>query len=205
MLESSATRAASGNEFRRHWRALVGSMMAASVGVIGLNAYTGGAFVPELVAKVGYTREQLSFATLLLSATVALVVPWVGQAVDRWGATRIIAIAVVGEALGFFLLGAAPARFGWYAAAMILLALLGVGTTPPTYARVVAARFDRRRGLALGLMIAGLGVTAITAPPSSGADPPVSAGLESGVTCSTGVTAGSITAGTASSACGGRR
>jgi len=116
MPASSATRTAPENEFRRHWRALVGSMMAASVGVIGLNAYTGGAFVPELVAKVGYTREQLSFATLLLSATV------------------------------------------------VPLALLGVGTTPPTYARVVAARFDRRRGLALGLMIAGLGVTAITAP-----------------------------------------
>ena len=160
----AAAPAAPGNEFRRHWRALVGSMIAASVGVIGLNAYTGGAFVPELVAKVGYTREQLSLATLLLSATVALAAPWVGQAVDRWGATRVITVAVAGEALGFLIMGAAPARFGWYATAMVLLALLGVGTTPPTYARVVAARFDRRRGLALGLMISGLGVTAITAP-----------------------------------------
>ena len=156
--------AATGGEFTRHWRALVGAMIAASVGVVGLNAYTGGAFVPELVAKVGYSREQLSFATLLLSATVALAAPWVGQAVDRWGATRVLAFAVVGEALGFLAMGAAPARFGWYAAAMVLLALLGVGTTPPAYARVVAARFDKHRGLALGLMISGLGVTAITAP-----------------------------------------
>ena len=151
-------------EFTRHWRALVGAMIAASVGVVGLNAYTGGAFVPELVAKAGYSREQLSLATLLLSATVALAAPWVGQAVDRWGAARVLAFAVVGEALGFLAMGAAPARFGWYAAAMVLLALLGVGTTPPAYARVVAARFDKRRGLALGLMISGLGVTAITAP-----------------------------------------
>ncbi len=153
-----------GGEFTRHWRALVGSMIAASVGVVGLNAYTGGAFVPELVAKVGYSREQLSLATLLLSATVALAAPWVGQAVDRWGATRVLTFAVVGEALGFLAMGAAPARFGWYAAAMVFLALLGVGTTPPAYSRVVAARFDKHRGLALGLMISGLGVTAITAP-----------------------------------------
>lgn len=139
-------------------------MIAASVGVIGLNAYTGGAFVPEMVAKVGYTREQLSLATLMLSATVALVAPFVGQAIDRWGATRIIGFAVVGETLGYLVMGAAPAHFGWFATAMVVLALLGAGTAPPTYARVVAARFNRRRGLALGLMISGLGITAIAAP-----------------------------------------
>jgi MFS family permease len=139
-------------------------MIAASVGVIGLNAYTGGAFVPELVAKVGYSREQLSLATLLLSATVALVAPWTGQAIDRWGAVRVITLAVAGEALGFFLLGAAPAQFGWYMTAMVFLGLVGVGTTPPGYSRIVAARFDKHRGLALGLMISGLGIVAITAP-----------------------------------------
>ncbi len=45
-----------------------------------------------------------------------------------------------------------------------MLALLGVGSTPPSFSRVVTACFDRRRGLALGLMIGGLGVTAILAP-----------------------------------------
>jgi sugar phosphate permease len=162
--DSPDARSTAGNEFHRHWRALLGAMIAASVGVIGLNAYTGGAFVPELVAKVGYTREQLSLATFMLSATVALVAPFVGQAVDRWGATRLIGFAVVGEALGYLVMGVAPAHFGWFATAMVVLALLGVGTAPPTYARVVTARFNRRRGLALGLMISGLGITAITAP-----------------------------------------
>ena len=58
-------------EFEKHWRSLAGCTIAASVGTIGLNAYTSGAFLPELVAKAGYSREQLSFATLLLSGTVA--------------------------------------------------------------------------------------------------------------------------------------
>jgi predicted MFS family arabinose efflux permease len=151
-------------EFKTHWRSLAGCTIAASVGTIGLHAYTGGAFLPELVAKAGYSREQLSFATLLLSGTVALAAPFVGQAVDRWGAFRVIAVAVFGEALGFFLLGTVPADFAWYASAVVLLALLGAGTTPPSFSRIVTSHFDRRRGLALGLMISGLGVTAITAP-----------------------------------------
>jgi MFS family permease len=151
-------------EFAKHWRSLLGCTIAASVGTVGLNAYTSGAFLPELVAKAGYSREQLSFATLLLSGTVALVVPFVGQAVDQWGAFRIIVFAVIGEVLGFFLLGTVPAGFAWHASAMVLLALLGAGTTPPGFSRIVTSHFDRRRGLALGLMISGLGVTAITAP-----------------------------------------
>jgi MFS family permease len=160
----AAQTAAGRGEFRTHWRALAGCAIAASVGAIGLTAYASGAFVPELVAKVGYSREQLSLAALLLSGTVALVAPWVGQAIDRWGPMRIIALSVAGEALGFLLLGAAPARFAWFAAAMVTLALLGAGTTPPGYSRIVATRFDKHRGLALGLMISGLGITAITAP-----------------------------------------
>ena len=66
--------------------------------------------------------------------------------------------------LGFFLLGTVPADFAWYASAVVLLALLGAGTTPPSFSRIVTSHFDRRRGLALGVMISGLGVTAITAP-----------------------------------------
>src|SRR6202007_3323180 len=31
-------------EFKRHWRSLAGCTIAASVGTIGLNAYTSGAF-----------------------------------------------------------------------------------------------------------------------------------------------------------------
>jgi MFS family permease len=151
-------------EFKQHWRSLTGCTLAASVGTIGLSAYSSGAFLPELVAKAGYSREQLSVATLLLSGTVALVAPFVGQAVDQWGAFRVIAFGVFGEILGFLVLGTLPANFAWYASGMALLALLGAGTTPPSFSRIVASHFDSRRGLALGLMISGLGVTAITAP-----------------------------------------
>ena len=151
-------------EFARHGRTLVGCMLAAGVGVIGLNAYTSGSFVPALVKSAGYTREQISLATLLLSAVVAIAAPFVGQAVDRWGASRVIALSVVGEALGFALLACAPARFAWFSAGMMILALLGAGTTPPGFSRIVASRFDARRGLALGVMISGVGVTAIFAP-----------------------------------------
>jgi len=152
------------SELRTHWRALLGCALAASMGTIGLHAYTSGAFVSALVDQAGYTREQMSLATLFLSATVAVTVPIAALLMDRFGALKIITLAVLGEALGFVVLGSMPQVFGAYAGGLVLLAVLGVGTTPPGFARIVASRFDKSRGLALGLMISGLAITAITAP-----------------------------------------
>lgn len=151
-------------EFRNHWRALAGCTVAASIGTIGLHAYTSGAFMPALIAGAGYTKDQLSLATLILSATVAVAAPFAGSLMDRYGAARIITLAVIGEALAFALLSVAPARFPVYAGLIVVLALVGVGTTPPGFARIVTARFDAGRGLALGCMISGLGIMAITGP-----------------------------------------
>lgn len=151
-------------EFRRHWPTLVGATIAASIGTIGFQAYTNGAFVPDIIKDTGFTREQVSLATLCLSGAVAVIAPFMGQVIDSIGARRVIALCVVGEAVGFTTLSFIPAQFGFFAAAMVLLGILGVGTTPPSFARLVSSRFDRRRGLALGIMISGLGVTAISAP-----------------------------------------
>jgi MFS family permease len=155
---------AASREFREHWRALLGCMIAASIGTIGLHAYTSGAFMPALIASAGYTKSQLSLATLILSAVVAVSAPFAGMLMDRYGATRVITVAVLGEAAMFGLLSVAPARYPIYASLIVLLALVGVGTTPPGFARIVTSRFDRARGLALGCMISGLGLMAISGP-----------------------------------------
>ena len=152
-------------EFKTHWRALAGCTLAASIGTIGLQAYTGGAFFAALTGDGVFTRTQLSFATFLLSATVAVAAPIAGTAMDRFGALRVIGLAIVGEAIGFTLLGASAAYgLAAFAAATAILGLLGVGTTPPGFARIVTARFDRGRGLALGMMISGLGLMAMSGP-----------------------------------------
>src|ERR1700761_168686 len=116
-------------EFQQHWRALVGSMMGASIGTIGFYSYTAGAFFAPLAAA-GFTRAQLSLASLLLNATIALTAPFAGLLMDRHGALKVVGCCFVGEATGFTLLGWTPINFSFYAAGIVLLALLGVGTTP---------------------------------------------------------------------------
>lgn len=151
-------------ELRRGWRTILGCMIAASVGTIGFHAYTSGVFVAELTAEGAFTREQLSFATFLLSASVAVLAPFAGALMDKYGPIRIILLSLAGEATAFAAFGLIPLDFAYYAAVIVMLAVLGVGTTPPGYSRIITARFDRSRGIALGMAICGLGIMAVVSP-----------------------------------------
>lgn len=163
LLESEDASARGQSEFKSNWRALTGCMLGASIGTVGLYAYTSGAFVGPLI-EAGYTRAQVSLAALLVNVCVAIAAPVAGMLMDRFGALRVIAFGLAGEALGFLLLGLSPINIIIFFAIIIGLAILGVGSTPPGFARIITSRFDQRRGLALGIMIAGPGIVAITAP-----------------------------------------
>lgn len=153
-----------GGEFRTHWRTLLGCFLAASINTIGLHAYTSGAFLPALEQDAGFTRTQISIATLLLAVTVAIIVPFAGALMDRVGPLRVIVPCIIGEAAAFVLISIAPAQYSFYASSIILLGLLGVGTAPLGFARLITARFDKSRGFALALMIAGVAMIAIVGP-----------------------------------------
>jgi MFS family permease len=73
--------------------------------------------------------------------------------------------------VGFVLEGAVIASFSTQTESLtafylryIALAILGLGTTHVAFARVISVWFDRRRGLALGLTLAGLGLGGIIWP-----------------------------------------
>jgi MFS family permease len=151
-------------ELRSQWRTVAGCMIAAAVGTVGLHSYTNGVFVPVLVEEAGFTRSQLAFGHFLFAATIAVLAPFAGAFMDRYGALPIIAVFFVGEAIGFAAISMIPPVFVYYAGSQFLLAALGVGTTPPGFSRIIAARFNRSRGLALGLAICGLGLMAILGP-----------------------------------------
>ena len=74
-------------------------------------------------------------------------------------------IAVRGGVRRGFLLSGAGEDAGRAYAIYILLGVVGNGTTQLCYARVISAWFDRRRGLALATMMAGVGAGAIGIPP----------------------------------------
>jgi predicted MFS family arabinose efflux permease len=127
--------------------------------------YTFGVFAKPLAADLHVSRASIFLAISLVDLLVPLSAPGAGRLVDRHGARRVIVMShlmVIGCLLGISLL---KTPLWHFYGAFALIGLLGVATTPVTYSRVVANWFDRRRGLALGIASAGVGVgTFITLP-----------------------------------------
>jgi MFS family permease len=83
--------------------------------------------------------------------------PSVGLLTDRIGVRRVVLPAIVISALALCLVVLSKQLWHFYAA-IILFSLVGSTTTSLPYVRVIAMWFDRRRGLMLGIVAAGIGV-----------------------------------------------
>ncbi len=120
---------------------------AGSFGI--LSAYLGQGF--------GWTQAQMApaLSTFLLCATAS--VPLVGLLVDRFGSRRVALAGMVAFAAALAsgsLVRSLPSLYVFYA----LLGLVGAFTNPVVYLKAISHWFDRRRGLALGLAVAGQGI-----------------------------------------------
>jgi MFS family permease len=140
------------------WWVAIACGIGMGCGVAAVLTGTFQVFLAPLQAEFGWTRPQLFMALTLTLLVVTGLAPAFGSLVDRVGARRLILGGLVLEA-------AMLASFAWQTGSLaalytryVLLAVLAMGTTHVGFARVITVWFDRRRGLALGVMLAGLGV-----------------------------------------------
>jgi MFS family permease len=151
-------------EFRRGWRSLLAAAIGNGSGLSGLAFYTFGVFVLPLVAAFGWTRGEVSIAASFLIIGTAITAPLVGSVIDRFGARRVGLVSMVALAVGYAALTTIDGSIGMFYVAWLGLSLIGGGTTPVVWTRTVNIWFDRGRGLALGLALAGSGVAGVFAP-----------------------------------------
>ena len=152
------------NEFQRGWRTLLASSLGNAAGLSGLPFYTFGVFVVPLSAAFGWTRGEASGAASCLILGTAITAPLVGSLIDRIGARRVALTSLAGLALGYALLTQLRGGVAWFYAAWLAMSLIGGGTTPVVWTRAITIWFDRSRGLALGLTLAGSGLASIFGP-----------------------------------------
>jgi MFS family permease len=101
---------------------------------------------------------------LLVTGAVTIAAPFIGSLVDRFGAKRMILVGFVMQSAVIASFATQTESLLTFYARYIALAILGLGTTHVAFARVISVWFDRRRGLALGIALAGLGLGGIIWP-----------------------------------------
>ena len=156
--------ASGASEFRRAWPTLLACVVGVGLGTTGLVFYTFGQFVRPLAAEFHWGRGAVAGGMLAFSIGTVLISPIVGGLVDRAGMRTVAILGQIGLALGLFLVSCAQQRIWTFYLAWFALAVLGSGTSPIVWSRAVAGAFEKRRGLALGIMLCGTGLAGILGP-----------------------------------------
>lgn len=141
-------------EFRKHWPILVGTTCAVASGA-SLFVYSSSYFVKPLEAYFGWSRGEIAFGATLAAMVNAIGMPIMGMLTDRFGPRTVGATGLVCYGLLCFLLASiTPGLLGFYAM-LVLISASYSATTAVVIAPLVASTFQRRRGLALGIMMSG--------------------------------------------------
>jgi len=155
-------------ELTRGWPVLVAATIGFGTGVSSLPFYTSGLFVPELEAAFGWSRGQLSAIALYGSLVLIATAPLVGALVDRFGVRVPATISILAVSAAYFAMSVMGGAFAGYLLLSLGMYTFASASTPVSFTRAASFGFDRLRGVALGVVLAGAGATAFLVPATMG-------------------------------------
>ncbi|MBE0430965.1 MAG: MFS transporter [Dehalococcoidia bacterium] len=122
----------------------------------GIGYYTFGAFFTPLVDEFEWNRAQISLAMSIMGL-IGLAGPLFGMWVDRFGARRTMVLGALIMGLSFACLGF-TFSLGYFYAMYFVVAVGQMAILHIPVLTLVSRWFDKRRGLAIGISVAGLGL-----------------------------------------------
>ena len=145
------------SEFRR-WLVVLGAVLGLMVGNGPIMQFTFGVFILPVSQAFSTDRGTVSTALLLGLFLTGLMTPLAGHLMDRYGVRKIAIPSIVLFALGIMAVGYFSTSVTVFIVIYALAGIVAAGQTPLPYAKVVTSIFDKKRGLALGISMAGVGL-----------------------------------------------
>src|SRR6516225_3844813 len=153
-----------GLKFTNPWWVVVGAVTGLFVCNGPVLGFTFGVFLKPIIADTGWHRSTASFALSVGGILGAIAVPVLGRMMDRWSIRRVALPGIVIYTIFLCLMGVAPATLLIFTVMFALAEMTSAIQTPLGYAKAISAWFDRRRGLALGIAMSGVGLGAFVVP-----------------------------------------
>jgi MFS family permease len=130
----------------------------------GCGSFVFSLFVNPLEASMGWGRGQVMVGFTIYFVTLGLVSPLVGRLVDRHGPRMAIVLGAIVMGLGFALASRTVSLPVFYLSYVVIgSGSAGMGTVPAS--TVISNWFKRRRGVAVGVMSAGMGAGGLVMAP----------------------------------------
>lgn len=119
-------------------------------------SFSVATFIDPMLAELRVGRTQFSTAYLVATLLCGFLMPWVGRLLDKVGARRMLPVIALLLGGACFLMGSVHGIITLYVG-FTLIRCLGQGSLTLIGTWIISEWFERRRGLAMGLM--GLGST----------------------------------------------
>jgi MFS family permease len=151
-----------GNIYHGWWVLAAATVIHGTTG--GVSFWAFGLYIQPLESDFDWSRSEVSLgfsASMLASGACA---PFLGRWVDRYGPRRFVLVGALAFGLTFFLLALTDNLWQWY----LLHVLNGIARTPVhiiPLAALMARWFQRRRGVAMGVLASGFMIGGFTVVP----------------------------------------
>jgi MFS family permease len=152
------------SEFSRAWTVVLAAFVGMMLGISAIPFFTLGAFAGPVTGEMGWSMAQFQGAFTVITIG-SLFGPLVGHLCDQRGVRPIALISCLLFGLALMGIGVftGPSVISFYAA-WAVMAIVGQGTGPIAWTRIINGWFFEQRGLALGLALTGSGLFAFFGP-----------------------------------------
>ena len=143
---------------------LAAAVLGLTVGMLSGLFYSMGTLIPVWEGEFGWSRGDMSLSLTFVTIALFFCGPMAGLLGDRFGASRVGAFSLVGYGTLLILLAAFMSEIWQLWVGYIALAVLGAGSTAIVLIHPIAAAFDERRGIAMGICMTGAGIAGFWVP-----------------------------------------
>lgn len=140
------------------WRVLLAAVIGLAFSPGPMIFGSLGLFAPHLAQDFGWNRGSIMLSLTFFNVAGVLASPFTGALIDRIGVRRVLFPSLVVLLLGFVAFSAIGGSLPLFYALAFVWGGLTVGTQSISYTKLITGWFLRRRGLAVGIAAAGLGL-----------------------------------------------
>ncbi|HUK58917.1 MAG TPA: MFS transporter [Stellaceae bacterium] len=151
--------------FRSKWWMVAAALIALTTNSGVIQSFSFAVFIVPITKDLGITRGELLSAPVIGSFMFLAITPFFGKALDRYGLRFVHMAMIVGYAIGTACLGFMKTPYYILVLLFCFQHIFGAAQSPIAYTKAIAAWFDKDRGLALGIAIAGVGLGVAIIPP----------------------------------------
>ena len=149
------------------WRANWTLVLAASVGFsfFSILIASSGLFFGPLGAEFGWNRTLLSSGPSIASILTAVLGPFLGALIDRYGSRRVVLPGLALTVLSIASFALTTGSQTLWIVMWVAFGIVAVSIKSTAWTAAVLGVFKQSRGLALGLTLSGTAVAQIIVPP----------------------------------------